>query len=399
ELVQNIFRLLRESGRSTNSPIYVVGIFSGVDKLGEGFGSSLKMAEYRAAEDALHRLYLTRVPSDLVTLPTTAFPTPLPKQQKSIYDSAPVSESAETTPYIPFQFPAHNATSPGEMTTIGQSEILYGTNDSNDVNDSKEGEEEGKGNRGGTSTAFDEEEDENEEEITKISRRTFEKACLEIGRSLPKCSTVKLRVSFGSRNLRRSRKSTDLDKKNVWANLRATASDRWCRRWLFMVEMNSVFLFKRTEQQIRKKESSPFVANNKYDVLHMHLLPLSGRGLANVGNLHVDILLRKAPVVCFPMRQASHLLGELIHWGTLTHVGVQKSHECKPVEVVVPFVRLEKCEHGNLCQSYAPRQQEHCLEVVEESPNELLRQVFVHLAVLWVGIGVSQKEVTATSLG
>jgi large subunit ribosomal protein L44 len=41
------FRLLRESGRTSNSPIYVVGIFSGVDKLGEGFGSSLKMAEYR----------------------------------------------------------------------------------------------------------------------------------------------------------------------------------------------------------------------------------------------------------------------------------------------------------------------------------------------------------------
>jgi dsRNA-specific ribonuclease len=40
-------RLLRESGRTSNSPIYVVGIFSGIDKLGEGFGSSLKMAEYR----------------------------------------------------------------------------------------------------------------------------------------------------------------------------------------------------------------------------------------------------------------------------------------------------------------------------------------------------------------
>jgi len=43
-------RLLRESGRASNSPIYVVGIFSGVDKLGEGFGSSLKMAEYRVSD-------------------------------------------------------------------------------------------------------------------------------------------------------------------------------------------------------------------------------------------------------------------------------------------------------------------------------------------------------------
>jgi dsRNA-specific ribonuclease len=45
------FRLLRESGRASNSPIYVVGIFSGVDKLGEGFGNSLKMAEYRVSDN------------------------------------------------------------------------------------------------------------------------------------------------------------------------------------------------------------------------------------------------------------------------------------------------------------------------------------------------------------
>lgn len=48
-----ISRLLRESGRASNSPIYVVGIFSGADKLGEGFGSSLKMAEYRVSDISL----------------------------------------------------------------------------------------------------------------------------------------------------------------------------------------------------------------------------------------------------------------------------------------------------------------------------------------------------------
>jgi len=32
------------------------------------------MAEYRAAEDALHRLYLTRTPPELVRLPTMTFP-------------------------------------------------------------------------------------------------------------------------------------------------------------------------------------------------------------------------------------------------------------------------------------------------------------------------------------
>ncbi|TFK71664.1 ribonuclease III [Pluteus cervinus] len=66
-------RLLKETGRFSNSPVFVVGIFSGADQLGEGFGSSLKMAEFRAAEDALHRVYLTRTPNHLVQLPTSTF--------------------------------------------------------------------------------------------------------------------------------------------------------------------------------------------------------------------------------------------------------------------------------------------------------------------------------------
>ncbi|KAF5388622.1 hypothetical protein D9757_004780 [Collybiopsis confluens] len=67
-------RLLKETGRYSNSPVFVVGIFSGEDQLGEGFGSSLKMAEYRAAEDALLRVYLTRTPSHLLQLPSQTFP-------------------------------------------------------------------------------------------------------------------------------------------------------------------------------------------------------------------------------------------------------------------------------------------------------------------------------------
>lgn len=66
-----------------------MGIFSGADQLGEGFGSSLKMAEFRvslspyththlnvlqAAEDALHRVYLTRTPNHLIQLPSSTFP-------------------------------------------------------------------------------------------------------------------------------------------------------------------------------------------------------------------------------------------------------------------------------------------------------------------------------------
>ncbi|KAF9525967.1 ribonuclease III domain-containing protein [Crepidotus variabilis] len=70
-------RLLSETGRFSNSPVFVVGIYSGADKLGEGFGASLKMAEYRAAEDSLHRVYLTRRPDDMLQLPTSTFPTGL----------------------------------------------------------------------------------------------------------------------------------------------------------------------------------------------------------------------------------------------------------------------------------------------------------------------------------
>ncbi|KAF9512100.1 hypothetical protein BS47DRAFT_1345898 [Hydnum rufescens UP504] len=69
-----ISRLIAETGRYSNVPIFIVGIYSGSEKLGEGFGNSLRMAEYRAAEDSLNRLYLTRQPSHLVRLPTSAFP-------------------------------------------------------------------------------------------------------------------------------------------------------------------------------------------------------------------------------------------------------------------------------------------------------------------------------------
>ena len=70
----HVSRLLKETGRFTNSPVFVVGIYSGADEIGQGFGSSLKMAEFRAAEDALHRVYLTRTPNHLLSLPTSTFP-------------------------------------------------------------------------------------------------------------------------------------------------------------------------------------------------------------------------------------------------------------------------------------------------------------------------------------
>ncbi|GAA5831717.1 hypothetical protein JCM3766R1_004989 [Sporobolomyces carnicolor] len=51
-------KLLKESGRLSAHPTFIIGAYSGNVKLGEGFGSSLKMAEWRASEDALRRSYL-----------------------------------------------------------------------------------------------------------------------------------------------------------------------------------------------------------------------------------------------------------------------------------------------------------------------------------------------------
>ncbi len=70
-----------------------------------------------------------------MTLPTSTFPTPLPKQQKSVYDFSTPSDSQPSTPYKPFSFPSvPHSDAPSATTTIGQSEILYGTNDSKDPN-------------------------------------------------------------------------------------------------------------------------------------------------------------------------------------------------------------------------------------------------------------------------
>lgn len=54
-----VTRLIAETGRLSISPIFVMGVWSGTTKLGEGYGSSLKMAEWRACEDALRRIYLS----------------------------------------------------------------------------------------------------------------------------------------------------------------------------------------------------------------------------------------------------------------------------------------------------------------------------------------------------
>lgn len=64
-----VARLLSESGRLSRTPVFVVGIYSGRDKIGEGTGPSLDAARTAAAISTLKSWYLyspgeTRVPSD-----------------------------------------------------------------------------------------------------------------------------------------------------------------------------------------------------------------------------------------------------------------------------------------------------------------------------------------------
>ena len=64
-----VARLISETGRHSRHPVFVVGVYSGDDKLGEGAGSSLNEARTRAAVAALKSWYLyspleVRLPSE-----------------------------------------------------------------------------------------------------------------------------------------------------------------------------------------------------------------------------------------------------------------------------------------------------------------------------------------------
>lgn len=64
-----VARILSETGRLSRHPVFIVGVFAGREKLGEGTGSSLDEARIRASVSALKGWYLyspleVRVPSD-----------------------------------------------------------------------------------------------------------------------------------------------------------------------------------------------------------------------------------------------------------------------------------------------------------------------------------------------
>ena len=66
-----IARLESETGRHSRTPVFIVGIYSNSEKLGEGAGASLDMARWKASMNALKAWYLyspgnkVRVPSDM----------------------------------------------------------------------------------------------------------------------------------------------------------------------------------------------------------------------------------------------------------------------------------------------------------------------------------------------
>lgn len=53
-----VAKMISETGRLSRHPVFIVGIFSGKDKLGEGSGGSLNEARFRAAAAALKGWYL-----------------------------------------------------------------------------------------------------------------------------------------------------------------------------------------------------------------------------------------------------------------------------------------------------------------------------------------------------
>lgn len=65
-------RLESETGRHSRTPVFVVGVYSGTEKLGEGHGASLDAARLKASMNALKAWYLyspgnkVRVPSDML---------------------------------------------------------------------------------------------------------------------------------------------------------------------------------------------------------------------------------------------------------------------------------------------------------------------------------------------
>ncbi|KAK4632968.1 54S ribosomal protein L3, mitochondrial [Fulvia fulva] len=65
-----VARLISETGRLSRTPVFVIGVFSGNDKLGEGTGASLNEGRIRAAAAALRAWYLYSPPDTEIVVPS-----------------------------------------------------------------------------------------------------------------------------------------------------------------------------------------------------------------------------------------------------------------------------------------------------------------------------------------
>ncbi|KAF2861593.1 60S ribosomal protein L3 [Piedraia hortae CBS 480.64] len=80
-----VARLISESGRLSRSPVFIVGVYSGNDKLGEGAGTSLNEARVRASVAALKSWYLYSPPGSSVMMPSETLAEPGAKQWRPQY--------------------------------------------------------------------------------------------------------------------------------------------------------------------------------------------------------------------------------------------------------------------------------------------------------------------------
>ncbi|KAJ3086199.1 hypothetical protein HK102_013418 [Quaeritorhiza haematococci] len=63
-----VARILKETGRLSSNPVFVVGIYCGTELVGEGYGYSKEMAEIKAVKDSLQKHFLQEVNN--ITLPS-----------------------------------------------------------------------------------------------------------------------------------------------------------------------------------------------------------------------------------------------------------------------------------------------------------------------------------------
>ncbi|KAI8622167.1 ribonuclease III domain-containing protein [Chytriomyces sp. MP71] len=81
-----VSRMLKETGRLSVNPVFIVGVYSGLEKIGEGYGSSIAMAETRACKNALERHFTkevkdVQVPLDMLTEENLTFAEDSQQQQ------------------------------------------------------------------------------------------------------------------------------------------------------------------------------------------------------------------------------------------------------------------------------------------------------------------------------